>query len=97
MISLFKLTLVGLSLFVIMVAQAKPLVESSNTSDGKKSTNNNQQLYEIYKIMRLDPRFASVSNNDLVSYIYRNFVYKNNGDDVDSIKQKYPNQQQQQD
>jgi hypothetical protein len=94
MVSLFKFTLVGFSLCFIIVVQAKPLLESPNTSDGNKSSKNNQQLYEMYKSMRVDPRFASLSNQDLVLYIYRNFAYKNN-DVVDSIKQNYTNQQQQ--
>jgi len=93
MVSLFNASLVGFFLFFIIVVQANPLLESSKTSEQNQSSNNNQQLYEIYKTMRADPRLASVSNNDLVLYIYRKFVYGNKNV-IDSIKEKSPNQQQ---
>ena len=50
----------------------------------------NEQLYELYKTMRTDPRLASVSNQDIVAYIYRSFVLAN-GDQLQSGKPKYPN------
>jgi hypothetical protein len=93
MVSLFNASLVGFFLFFIIVVQANPLLESSKTSEQNQSAKNNQQLYEIYKTMRADPRLASVSNNDLVLYIYRKFVYGNKNA-IDSIKEKSPNQQQ---
>jgi hypothetical protein len=39
-------------------------------------------------MIRADPRYESVSNKDIVSYIYRNVVL-GNGDDIDFIKSKY--------
>jgi hypothetical protein len=54
---------------------------------------NQQQLYELYKVMRTDPRFATVSNQDIVAYIYRNFVLGN--DDIDYLKPKNIKQRRQ--
>jgi hypothetical protein len=89
MVSLFNFSL----LFFIIVVQSAPLLESSNTSEGNKPSKTKQQLYEIYKTMRADPRLASISNKDLVLYIHRNFINGNN-DDIVSIKENDPNQQQ---
>jgi hypothetical protein len=72
----------------MMVVQAKPLLESEDN----KVSKNKQQLYEIYKTMRADPHLASVSNNDLVFYIYRYLFYRKN-EDTGSMKSKSPNQQ----
>lgn len=69
-----------------MVVQAKPLLESSNNSDDQQSSKNHQ-LYEIYKMMRADPRLASVSNEDIVLYIYRKFGSNINDDNGSSQKE----------
>jgi uncharacterized protein (DUF608 family) len=86
MVSVINIGLLGFCLSFILIIQAKPSLESVEN----KLSKNKHQLYEIYKTMRADPRLISVSNNDLVAYIYRNFVYGNN-DDMDYIKEKSPN------
>jgi len=93
MVSWFNLSLLGFFLFFIIVGQAKPLLESSKPSEQSKLSKNQQQFYEIYKAMRADPRLESVSNNDIVLYIYQKYA---NGqkNDIDSLIQKTPNQQQ---
>ncbi|CAF3494572.1 unnamed protein product [Rotaria socialis] len=68
-----------------MVIQAKPLAESSYTSGDNKSPTKYQHLYELYKILRVDPRLASVSNYDLILFIYRNFI----NNDINSHRKKY--------
>jgi hypothetical protein len=93
MVSVFNFGLLGFFLFSIIAVQSAPLLESSNTSEDNKPSKTNQQLYEIYKTMRADPRLASISNKNLVLYIHRNFVNGNN-DDIVSIKENDPNQQQ---
>lgn len=93
--SLFNINLLGFFLLCIIAIQANPVLESSKSSESNNSSKNKQQLYEIYKTMRADPRLNSVSNNDLVSFIYRNFV-DGNKINMNLIKQKFPNQQQQQ-
>ena len=89
MVSLLHASVIGILLLVVICAQAKPLLETSNDNDDKKSPMDKQQLYELYKSMRTDPRLASVSNNDIVSYIYRKFVF-GNGNDVDRTKPTQP-------
>jgi hypothetical protein len=89
MVSLLNVSLIGFLLLAVVIAQAKPLLETSNnTYENKSPVGTQQQLYELYKTMRADPRLVSVSNNDIVSYIYQNFVI-GNGDDIDSGKNKY--------
>ncbi|CAF1454500.1 unnamed protein product [Rotaria magnacalcarata] len=88
MVSLFNASLLGFFLFFIMAIQAKPLVESSYTSVGSKLPTNYQLLYELYKMLRVDPRLASVSNHDLIVFIYRNFIYSVNND-INSNRKKY--------
>ncbi|CAF0865710.1 unnamed protein product [Rotaria sp. Silwood1] len=73
-----------------MVIQAKPLHESAIISNGNKLTKNYQQLYELYKIMREDPRLASVSNYDIVLFIYRNFI-SNTKSNMNFMKPEYSN------
>jgi hypothetical protein len=87
MVSWLNLSLIGLFLFAVVIVQGEPLVKTSNDIEKNKSPISNQQLYELYKTMRTDPRFASVPNNDLVLYIYRNFVL-GNGDDTDYAQLK---------
>lgn len=75
-------------MFIIVVfVQSETLVETSNEINSSKASMTNEQLYDLYKIMRADPRLASVSNQDIVSYIYRNFVLANT-DQLDHIKGK---------
>lgn len=88
MVSLFNINFIGILLFiVVVVVQSNTLVETSNNINEIKSPINNQQLYEIYTIMRTDPRLASVSNQEIISYIYQNFVL-GNGDIGQFIKMK---------
>jgi hypothetical protein len=82
MVSVINIGLLGFCLFSIAIIQAKPSIEN-------KLTENKQQLYEIYKTMRADPRLLSVSNNDLVSYIYRNFINGNYNDKEKSLTNKH--------
>jgi hypothetical protein len=93
---LMNVSLVGLSLLFMVAVQASPLLETSNQSDDISSSKHNPELYELYKMMRTDPRLASVTNNDLVLYIYKNFASNQNENMMDLIKQKYQQQQQQQ-
>jgi hypothetical protein len=78
---------IGFCLFFILIIEAKPSIESIEN----KLSKNKEQLYEIYKIMRADPQFISVSNYDLVSYIYRNFIHGNYDDINYMIKEKSSN------
>jgi hypothetical protein len=93
MVSLLNISFIGIliSIVVVVVVQTNPLVETSNDINETKPTISNQQLYELYKIMREDPRLAAVSNHDLVSYIYRNFVL-GKSDDIEFVKPKTQNQ-----
>ncbi|CAF1256000.1 unnamed protein product [Adineta steineri] len=95
---MYSYSLLGFILFFIIVIQAKPLPESSSSSsdnsDDNKSAKTNDQLYEIYKKMRVDPRLAMVSNKDLLLYIHKNFAQGNHN--MDSNKEKHLHQQQQQ-
>ncbi len=88
MVSLLNINFICMLIFVVVIVQTKQSVETLNNIYETKSPINNEQLYELYKIMRVDPRLAYVSNHDLVSYIYRNFVI-GNGDNIDFVKTKY--------
>ncbi|UJR38024.1 hypothetical protein I4U23_030706 [Adineta vaga] len=89
MISLLNIICLGLLLFCIVLVQATPSVEASNDANKKTPlSSTNDQLYELYKIIREDPRYALISNKDIVAYIYRNFVL-GNGNDMNSVKPKY--------
>ena len=69
------LPVLALFLCALVAAQAMLVRDlSSETDTGSATSKYNHQLYELYKIMRLDPNLASVSNNELLLYIYRNFV-----------------------
>jgi hypothetical protein len=93
MVSLFNISFLTFFSLMIIIVQAKPSLKIvSSTDENKSSKSNPTPLYEIYKAMRVDPQLASVSNQDLVRFIYRHFQHGNN-DDIDSIKQKYLNQQ----
>ncbi|CAF0958114.1 unnamed protein product [Rotaria sordida] len=92
MVSLFNFGLLGFFLFFIIVVQAKPLSESKNNSDNNKSTINYEQLYDLYRRMRLDPRLASVSNYDILLFITRNFIH-NRPTNINSFNQKYSDQE----
>lgn len=88
MVSLIHINCLCLLMFIIVVfVQSETLVETSNEINSSKASMTNEQLYDLYKIMRADPRLASVSNQDIVSYIYRNFVLANT-DQLDHIKGK---------
>ncbi|CAF1355372.1 unnamed protein product [Adineta steineri] len=95
---MYSYSLLGFILFFIIVIQAKPLPESSSSdnSDDNKSAKTNDQLYEIYKKMRVDPRLAMVSNKDLLLYIHKNFAQGNHNMDSNKEKQSHQQQQQQQ-
>lgn len=90
MVSLLNVSLIGLLLCVVVFAQSAPLLETSNEINDNRSPMSNAQLYELYKAMRTDPRLASVSNHDIVAYIYRSFALAN-GDQFQSGKPKDPN------
>jgi len=89
MVSLLNVSVIGFFLFIIVIVQAEPLLKSTNDVDENKSAVNNQQLYELYKIMRTDPRFATVSNKDIVSYIYQTYVLGKGGDEIDLLQPKF--------
>ena len=91
MVSLLNVSLVGLLLCVVVFIEAKPLLETSNNIlQENKSPMTSQQLYELYQVMRTDPRLAAVSNQDIVAYIYKNYVL-NNGNDLNGEKGKFSN------
>lgn len=88
MVSLIHINCLCLLMFIVVFVQSETLVEpSSNEINSSKTSMTNEQLYELYKIMRADPRLASVSNQEIVSYIYRNFLLANT-DQSDQIKGK---------
>ena len=91
MVSSFNFTLLTLFLLLIVVIGAKPSLELSNNID-EDTSSKYQQLYELYKAMRLNPSLASVSNADLVYYIYQNFMRSNN-EEINFKRQLYSNQQ----
>ncbi len=88
MVSLLKISFVSLLMFIVVLVQSETLIKTTNDINETKSPINNQQLYELYKIMRSNPRLASVSNQDIVAYIYRNYVHGNGIDIVDYVKPK---------
>jgi hypothetical protein len=87
MLSLLNISFIGILVSIVVIVQTTPLVETSKDINETKSPINNQQLYELYKTMRTDPRLASVSNQDIVSYIYQNFLL-GNGDEIEFVKPK---------
>ncbi|CAF1264728.1 unnamed protein product [Rotaria sordida] len=89
---LFKFIQLNQSNIIHYVVQAKPLSESKNNSDNNKSTINYEQLYDLYRRMRLDPRLASVSNYDILLFITRNFIH-NRPTNINSFNQKYSDQE----
>ena len=82
-------------MLIVVFVQSETVVETSNDVDSSKTSMTNEQLYELYKVMRTDPRLASVSNQELVAYIYRNFVLGNTNP-IDYIKGKHLKQRHQQ-
>lgn len=88
MVALLNVSLLGFILYIVVTVQANPVLETSNDMNEKRSPISNQQLYELYKIMRSDPRLESVSNKDIVLYIYQNFVL-GKGRNIDSLKPSY--------
>lgn len=99
MVSLLHISCLTLLMLIVGFVQSEPVVETSNDVHSSKTSMTNEQLYELYKVMRTDPRLASVSNQEIVAYIYRNFVLGKTNP-VDYIKEKYlkqrHHQQQQQ-
>jgi len=93
--SFFNVSLIGLLLLVVVLVQAKPLRETSDGIIDDKSPVDSQQLYDLYKMMRMDPRLASLTNDQLVLHLYRNFVLGKG--DINALKRKqqkqYNNQQ----
>lgn len=87
MVSLLNISILSVLLFIATIVHAKTSVESPNKPAETESPANSQQLYELYKSMRTDPRFATVSNEDIVAYLYRNYVL-GNGDEDDVVKPK---------
>ncbi|UJR08243.1 hypothetical protein I4U23_012516 [Adineta vaga] len=94
MVSMLNYSLLAFFILCIIVIQAQPLHESSNALNDNKSANVNRQLYEIYKIMRTEPRLADISNKDLILFIHQNFL--DGIFDVESMKNKYAQQRQRQ-
>ena len=90
MVALLNTTIIGIFLLIIAIVQAKPLLDTSDNNDEHKTPIKFQQLYELYKIMRTDPRLISMSNIDIVLFLYKNFALRN-GPDVDFIQAKYGN------
>lgn len=90
MVALLNVSVFGFALFAVVLVQAKTPLEPSNDTLESKSPMNSQRLYEIYKIMRADPRLVTVPNQDLVLYIYRNYVLGsgNNNNAVQPKRQK---------
>ncbi|CAF1146518.1 unnamed protein product [Rotaria magnacalcarata] len=97
MVALLHVSLIGLVLCVFVLVQANPVLETSHDIEEKNSLKNTQQLYELYKIMRTDPRLAAISNKDMILYIYQNFVFgKGHGIDatqVQSQQNRFPQNQ----
>lgn len=94
MISLLNIIRFALLFFCILLVQATPAVQPTNDTNENKSALTNDQLYEIYKVIREDPRYAEVSNRDIITFIYRNLVL---GKDMNLIKgmlQKRPRHRQ---
>lgn len=92
-IALPRLTLF---LCVFISAQAMIARDLSSDTENLSPSKYNQQLYELYKVMRVDPNLSSISNNDLLLYIFRNFVANRQPNMMDLIKKKQHHQQQQQ-
>ncbi len=65
MVSLFNISHLGLVLLCVVLIQAETSPESSTTENDKKTAASSQQLYELYKLIRADPRYAEVSNKDI--------------------------------
>ncbi|CAF3089053.1 unnamed protein product [Rotaria socialis] len=87
MVALLHIGLIGLVLSVFVLVQANPVLETSNVIEGKNSPISTQQLYELYKIMRMDPRLAAISNKDIILHIYQNFVFgKGHGIDTTQVQ-----------
>ena len=104
-LSLFSISLVltstmvscsylGVVLLLLHSVQASPEPESSIQTGEQPTAKHNEQLYELYKMLRTDPRLASIPNNDLVSYIHRNFASGQHDHVMNLIKNKYQQQQQ---
>lgn len=82
----------GVALLLLHAVQASPVVESAIQTGEQPTAKHNGQLYELYKMMRTDPRLALISNHDLVLYIYRNFASVQHDHAMDLIKAKYQQQ-----
>lgn len=82
------LLVLALFLCALVPAQAMIVRDLSSETDTSSASKYNHQLYELYKIMRVDPNLASVSNNDLLLYIYRNFGANRQANMMELIKQK---------
>ncbi|CAF0847470.1 unnamed protein product [Adineta ricciae] len=67
-------SLLAVFVLVVLVIEAKPVRESSSASNDKQAIKPNQQLYEIYKFMRADPRLADFSNKELIVFIHQNLL-----------------------
>ena len=74
---------------VLVAARAWPLLEPIDAAVGDeyRALKAPQDPYGIYKTMRADPRLASVSNKDLVFYIYRYLELAQQTNRVASVKQ----------
>lgn len=76
---------------VFITTQTTIARELNNDADTFSPAKYNQQLYELYKIMRIDPNLAMISNNDLLLYIYRNFGVNRQPHLMELIKTKGSN------
>jgi hypothetical protein len=79
----------GVVLLLLYAVQASPVLESSIQTGEQPTAKHNEQLYELYKMMRTDPRLASIPNNELVLYIHRNFALGQHDHVMNLIKAKY--------
>lgn len=82
------LRVLALFLCVLIAAQATMVRDLHDDADPLSPSKYNQQLYGLFKIMRADPNLATISNNDLLLYIHRNFLANRQPNMMASSKKK---------
>ena len=85
-------SLLAVFVLFVLVIEAKPVRETSSASNDKQAIKPNQQLYEIYKFMRADPRLNDFSNKELIVFIHQNLL--DGIFDIETMKAKYAHRQQ---
>lgn len=63
-----------LVVLVVFLFHENHAAERSDQVEKEKSSMNNENLYQIYKVLRADPRLSEVSNADIIRYIHRTFL-----------------------